>query len=145
MTKKISPDFHRQLHPFELAEQISATKSRIYCVIFELTCADEYLLAKICVDTAENEPLEVWGKLFNIIQPCTYVRVAEGRGEAVRAPVGRRSSLHRGGLAERCASPLPFSTPRTQRCWRRVLRRRQDRPCSVFSRQNGSALRCQMK
>ena len=29
--------------------------------------SNEYLLAKIGVDTAENEPLEVWGKLqFNI-------------------------------------------------------------------------------
>ena len=32
----------------------------------------EYLLAKIGVDTAENEPLEVWGKIFNIIQSCPY-------------------------------------------------------------------------
>ena len=30
--------------------------------------SNEYLLAKIGVDIAENEPLEVWGKLFNIIQ-----------------------------------------------------------------------------
>ena len=34
--------------------------------------SNEYLLAKIGVDTAENEPLEVWGKLFNIIQSCPY-------------------------------------------------------------------------
>ena len=32
----------------------------------------EYLLAKIGVDTAENEPLEVWEKLFNIIHSCPY-------------------------------------------------------------------------
>ena len=32
--------------------------------------SNEYLLAKIGVDTAENEPLEVWGKIFNIIQSC---------------------------------------------------------------------------
>ena len=29
--------------------------------------SNEYLLAKIGVDSAENEPLEVWGKIFNII------------------------------------------------------------------------------
>ena len=34
--------------------------------------SNEYLLAKIGVDTAENELLEVWGKLFNIIQSCPY-------------------------------------------------------------------------
>ena len=32
--------------------------------------SNEYLLAKIGVDTAENEPLEVWGKVFNIIHSC---------------------------------------------------------------------------
>ena len=30
--------------------------------------SNEYLLAKIGVDTAENEPLGVWRKLLNIIQ-----------------------------------------------------------------------------
>ena len=34
--------------------------------------SNEYLLAKIGVDTAENEHLEVWGKIFNIIHSCTY-------------------------------------------------------------------------
>ena len=29
--------------------------------------SNEYLLAKIGVDTAENEPLEVWGGKFNSI------------------------------------------------------------------------------
>jgi hypothetical protein len=36
--------------------------------------SNEYLLAKIGVDTAENEPLEVWGKIFNIIQSCPSKR-----------------------------------------------------------------------
>jgi len=34
--------------------------------------SNEYLLAKIGVDTAENEPLEVWGKIFTIIHWCPY-------------------------------------------------------------------------
>ena len=40
-------------------------------LLFEqIANSNEYLLAKIGVDTAENEPLGVWGKLFNIIQSC---------------------------------------------------------------------------
>ena len=39
--------------------------------------SNEYLLAKIGVDTAENEPLEVCGKLFNIIQSCPYSPVRD--------------------------------------------------------------------
>ena len=40
-------------------------------LLFEqIANSNEYLLAKIGVDTAENEPLEVWGKLFIIIQLC---------------------------------------------------------------------------
>ena len=40
-------------------------------LLFEqIANSNEYLLAKIGVDTAENEPLEIWGKLFTIIQSC---------------------------------------------------------------------------
>ena len=40
-------------------------------LLFEqIANSNEYLLAKIGVDTAENEPLEVWGKIFNIIHWC---------------------------------------------------------------------------
>ena len=40
-------------------------------LLFEqIANSNEYLLAKISVDTAENEPLEVWGKIFNIIHWC---------------------------------------------------------------------------
>ena len=38
--------------------------------------SNEYLLAKVGVDTAENEPLEVWGKIFNIIHWCPYAVLA---------------------------------------------------------------------
>ena len=38
--------------------------------------SNEYLLAKIGVDTAENEPLEVWGK---IIQYYSFVFLASTR------------------------------------------------------------------
>ena len=34
--------------------------------------SNEYLLAKIGVDTAKNESLEVSGKIFNIIHWCPY-------------------------------------------------------------------------
>ena len=34
--------------------------------------SNEYFLAKIGVDSAENEPLEVSGKIFNIIHRCPY-------------------------------------------------------------------------
>ena len=42
-------------------------------LLFEqIANSNEYLVAKIGVDTAENEPLEVWGEIFNIIQSCPY-------------------------------------------------------------------------
>ena len=54
----------------------------------------EYLFAKIGVDTAENEPLEVWGKRFNIIQSCPYCRLQPGYGFACswRIPTPRSAS-----------------------------------------------------
>ena len=40
--------------------------------------SNEYLLAKIGVDTAENEPLEVWGKIqFIIHSPPTHEVTAD--------------------------------------------------------------------
>ena len=49
-----------------------------------------YLLAKIGVDTDENEPLEVWLILFNITHSCPYCSVrsfraqeGEGRGKVL--------------------------------------------------------------
>ena len=40
--------------------------------------SNEYLLAKIGVDTAENEPLEVWGKIqFNSHLPPYWGRISD--------------------------------------------------------------------
>ena len=39
----------------------------MHCVDLGESFPNEYLLAKIGVDTAENEPLEVWGKIYSIL------------------------------------------------------------------------------
>ena len=71
--------------------------------------SNEYLLAKIGVDTAENEPLEVWGKIFNIIHWCPWLhlhavdvqdlavapRGGESHGVEAEAPAYDRSRLGR--------------------------------------------------
>ena len=42
-------------------------------ILFETdSYSNEYLLAKIGVDTAENEPFEVWGKIQFIIHLPPY-------------------------------------------------------------------------
>ena len=41
------------------------------------------LLSKIGVDTAENEPLEVWGKIFNIIQEAQEAAAATAKAAKV--------------------------------------------------------------
>ena len=45
--------------------------------------SNEYLLAKIGVDTAENEPLEVWGKIWENYS-ILFNRVLSGDGEILR-------------------------------------------------------------
>ena len=46
-------------------------------LLFEqIANSNEYLLAKIGVDTAENEPLEVWLIYVNIIQYYSFVSLA---------------------------------------------------------------------
>ena len=49
------------------------------------------LLAKIGVDTAENEPLEVWGK---IIQYCSFVSLGITRAEGVRLAGMAKNKVH---------------------------------------------------
>ena len=51
--------------------------------------SNEYLLAKIGVDTAENEPLEVWGKIRFIIHLPPYLRGCRCRREAPGAHAPR--------------------------------------------------------
>ena len=51
--------------------------------------SNEYLLAKIGVDTAENEPLEVWGKIQFNIQSCPYPgRAVRGADVLLVGPEG---------------------------------------------------------
>ena len=58
---------------FEIEERCKG----VHCVdlgeSFPDSYSNEYLLATIGVDTAENEPLEVWGKLIQIIQYYSIV------------------------------------------------------------------------
>ena len=49
-------------------------KKRLNLAKNQRELSNEYLLAKIGVETAENEPLEVWGKIFNVILWCPYSR-----------------------------------------------------------------------
>ena len=58
--------------------------------------SNEYLLAKIGVDTAENEPLKVWGK-FNLlfIRLLGHERAARGVPADLQGGDGRRALLAR--------------------------------------------------
>ena len=63
--------------------------------------SNEYLLAEISVDTAENEPLEVWGK---IIQYYSFVSLVHAAGGATLggAFVGVHQTRALSGLQTRC-------------------------------------------
>ena len=95
----------------------------------ELT--NEYLLAKIGVDTAENEPLEVWGKIqFTIhitpysrllrapLLPSSWVERARkyrsGHGDGA-GPVGDRADPFRLERDERRVSHDSYQPPRRAR------------------------------
>ena len=91
--------------------------------------SNEYLLPKIGVDTAENELLEVWGKLFNIIQSCPYSRPASllraaataaestPRRESYRSPavMNSPSPAHMTHLPSEVKYFSPFENQRTIR------------------------------
>ena len=68
--------------------------------------SNEYLLAKIGVDTAENEPLEAWGE--NSIHYSLHSLGTVLRGGAVARPGRRR--FHRGAARRRrCAEAIDLS------------------------------------
>ena len=75
-------------------------------LLFEqIANSNEYLLAKIGVDTAENEPLEVWGK---IIQYYSFVSlaVARGGGKKESETLWMGAVLHSLAAGGRPARPL---------------------------------------
>ena len=96
--------------------------------------SNEYLLAKIGVDTAENEPLEVWGENsihYSLHSLATYL--PRGAGQHDRLPAHGRCSIAsvacvlaransgRESPQQRGESPPP---PRTAACGAQKLRDR---------------------
>ena len=90
---------------------------------------NEYLLAKIGVDTAENEPLEVWGENYSIL----FIRVlsgdastgderATGEGARTCAELALECSTCREHIIELC---------KQRRKLHRESRREQSRPSQV--------------
>ena len=84
----ICPNFHFSVSPHVpflnlLFEQIANSNA--------------YLLAKIGVDTVENEPLEVWGKLIQIIQYYSIVSLVSPRLDEVE---GDRKCRHPAAVRE---------------------------------------------
>ena len=64
--------------------------------------SNEYLLAKIGVDTAENEPLEVWGKIIQYFLFVSLTQVMERpRSERPERPSDQKRPSSRGPGAER--------------------------------------------
>ena len=81
--------FFTQTDPTRTVQRSALCRSRR-----ELSNA--YLLAKIGVDTAENEPLEVWGKIQFTIHFTPYLRAAQHEGclqEAREVLVGHAGNL----------------------------------------------------
>ena len=64
----------KKVDDFWLEVEIEERCKGVHCVDLgeSFPNSNEYLLAKIGVDTAENEPLEVWGKIQFNIQSCPY-------------------------------------------------------------------------
>ena len=68
--------------------------------------SNEYLLAKIGVDTAENEPLEVWGEnsiQYSIVSLGVPSRAARGRTASSRR-CSRRACRSSSSTRRRCPS-----------------------------------------
>ena len=70
--------------------------------------SNEYLLAKIGVHTAENEPLEVWGKIFNIIHSCPYAKVERARklDQLSRTLINLLEAVDEGEAGEKTAQTM---------------------------------------
>ena len=81
--------------------------------------SSEYLLAKIGVDTAENEPLEVWGEN---IQYYSFVSLLKNSGEGQRAPM----------ICPQIPVPLGFDTARRTLAEGAVLRSAFRQPRNLF-------------
>ena len=71
----------------------------------------EYLFAKIGVDTAENEPLEVWWK---IIQYYSFVSLVESRSDVHELQSARATIVPTVYLN---ALPQHYQTMRTNEVW----------------------------
>merc|ERR1719305_1267149 len=81
--------------------------------------SNEYLLAKIGVDTAENEPLEVWGKIQFTIHFTPYCSCFRADcATAAKQPRSRASSA--ASCAAGCFSQLAKGRPYRRRCFEKV-------------------------
>ena len=110
-TRKLRLDFFTQTDPTRTVQRSALCRSRR-----ELSNA--YLLAKIGVDTAENEPLEVWGK--NLIQYSLHSLVTTFGQSYFRE--GAQAMDTTGGNRDMCSRfhvfpPLTFCKHPWEKIW----------------------------
>ena len=98
--------------------------------------SNEYLLAKIGVDTAENEPLKVWRKIQFIIHSPPYWlhrslhRLDSPLNRTLAVPLGLQSDLLAAGCTDtdceipRASGNQSFDEGRCPACLRDVVQRR---------------------